>query len=89
MPYWNLDGKDKWILMNLRGEVEADMKNMDWLIHQEEGRSDGEKLVILSRQFAELVSDFRRMVSKMEQMLYSEENAFLFGREKTEPHYYS
>lgn len=89
IQYWNLEGRDKQALMNLRYEVEADIRHMEWMIHHEERRSEGERLLILSRQLAEMTSDFRGMVSKMEQILYPEESALLFGRQKEEPHYYS
>ena len=89
IPYWSLEENERWILFNLRDDVEKTLSGMSWLVNEDERRSDSEKIILLSCQLEELTRSFHRMVRGTEQLMLGEDNCFLCRHAKEEVKYYN
>lgn len=89
MLYWNLEGRNRRELDNLRDNVEKNISSMLWLVNEDERRNDREKIFMMSCQLEQLQCDVHRMAMIAEMILAGEDNNFFTGREKEEIKYYN
>lgn len=89
MLHWNLAGKKRRELDNLKDEVEKNISRLLWLVDEDERRSDKEKVILVSEQLGQLLRDIHRMEFMAEEFMAGKDNCLLAGREKGEIQYYN
>lgn len=87
--YWYPTEREKQDLINMRYEVEMDIRQMRYLMECEDQKSDGEKFLMLYHQLKEMSCDFRRMAALLDQVMLEKKNLFFWEKEKEEIKYYN